>query len=49
MTMRNCHQEPEQSLEDYMTLLHRMPINRAVTLAQRENDILYVIAQNAYE
>jgi hypothetical protein len=49
ITMRNCHQDPDQTLEDYLTLLHRLAINAAIPLAQRENEILHVIAQNAQD
>jgi hypothetical protein len=47
ISLRNCRQEQEQSFDDYVTLLHRLAINAAVPLAQREIEVIHVIAQHA--
>ena len=47
ITLRNCRQEHDQSLDDYITLLLRLSINAAVPALQREAEIIHVIAQHA--
>ena len=43
---RNALQEENQSFEDYLTTLQRLSINAAIPAANRESEILHVIAQN---